>query len=433
MHDFRYVGKKLYCEGVAVEKLAAEHGTPLYVYSQNTITEHFNKLDAAMDPLDHLVCFAVKSNSNIAIIRTLANEGSGFDIVSAGELQRVITAGGDPGKCVFAGVGKTEAEIEFALKKGIYSFNVESEAELVRINKVAGRLKKIAPIAVRVNPNVDAGTHAKITTGTYENKFGIAIEEIEGVYARASKLKNLWLRGIQIHIGSQLTEVKPFKLAVEKMVPLVAKMAAKHNFEFFSIGGGLGIIYNPALASASEEWWQQPKAKKILTPASYAATLKPLLEPLGLRILMEPGRFLVGNAGILVTRVEYVKRTGKKNFVIVDAAMNDLIRPAFYDSYHEIVPLTAKGGALVSSDIVGPICESGDYFAKDRPLPKVGEGDHLALLSAGAYGFVMASNYNTRPLTAEVLVNGKESAVVRKRQAIKDILADESVPKWLQS
>jgi diaminopimelate decarboxylase len=293
-------------------------------------------------------------------------------------------------------------------------------------------LKKIAPIAVRVNPNVDAGTHAKITTGTYENKFGIAIEEIGGVYARASKLKNIWLRGIQIHIGSQLTEVKPFKLAVEKMVPLVAKMAKKYNFEFFSIGGGLGIIYNPALASASAEWWQQPKARKILTPASYAATLKPLLEPLGLRILMEPGRFLVGNAGVLVTRVEYVKRTGRKNFVIVDAAMNDLIRPAFYDSYHEIVPLQAKGGALVSSDIVGPICESGDFFAKDRPLPKVGEGDHLALLSAGAYGFVMASNYNTRPLTAEVLVNGKASAVVRKRQAIKDILADESVPKWLK-
>ena len=433
MHDFRYVGKKLYCEGVAVEKLVAEHGTPLYVYSQNTISEHFNKLDAAMDPLDHLICFAVKSNSNLAIIRTLANEGSGFDIVSAGELERVIAAGGDPGKCVFAGVGKTEAEIGFALKKGIYSFNVESDAEITRINKVAGRLKKIAPIAVRVNPNVDAGTHAKITTGTYENKFGIAFEGIEQIYARASKLKNIWLRGIQIHIGSQLTEVKPFKLAVEKMLPLVSKLAKKYNFEFFSIGGGLGIIYNPALASASEEWWQQPKAKKILTPASYAATLKPLLEPLGLRILMEPGRFLVGNAGILATRVEYVKRTGKKNFVIVDAAMNDLIRPAFYDSYHEIVPLTAKGGALVSSDIVGPICESGDYFAKDRPLPKVGEGDHLALLSAGAYGFVMASNYNTRPLVAEVLVNGKESAVVRKRQTVKEILADESVPKWLKS
>ncbi len=433
MHDFRYLGKKLYCEGVPVEKLAQEHGTPLYVYSQNTITDHFNKLDAAMDPLDHLVCFAVKSNSNLAVIRALANEGSGFDIVSAGELQRVISAGGEPGKCVFAGVGKTEAEIEFALKKGIYCFNVESEPELKRINKVAQRLKKIAPIAVRVNPNVDAGTHAKITTGTYENKFGIAIEEIEGIYARASKLKNLWLRGIQIHIGSQLTEVKPFKLAVEKMIPLVTKLAQKYHFEFFSIGGGLGIIYNPALASADAKWWKSPKAKKILTPASYAATLKPLLEPLGLRILMEPGRFLVGNAGALVTRVEYVKQTGKKNFVIVDAAMNDLIRPAFYDSYHEIVPLKTKGGALVSSDIVGPICESGDYFAKDRPLPKVGEGDHLALLSAGAYGFVMASNYNTRPFAAEVLVNGKESAVIRKRQTVRSILADEAVPKWLKS
>ena len=431
MHHFKYVGNKLFCEHVSVESLAKRHGTPLYIYSQATLTDHFQKLDHALAPLDHLICFAMKANSNAAVMRTLGNLGSGFDVVSEGELRRVIAAGGDPRQCVFAGVGKTEREIEYALSQGIYCFNVESEPELVRINRVAVRLKKIAPVAVRVNPNVDAGTHAKITTGTYANKFGIAFEAVEGVYARASKLKNLRLRGLQMHIGSQLTEVKPFELAVRKVLPLVAKLAARYKFEFFSIGGGLGIIYDPALASGAADWWQSPRAKRILTPSSYAATLVPLLAPLDLRILIEPGRFIVGNAGILVTRIEYVKRTGKKNFVIVDAAMNDLIRPAFYDSYHEIVPLRKKGGATVSSDVVGPICESGDYFCKDRPLPKVGEGDHLALLSAGAYGFVMASNYNTRPLVAEVLVHGNKSALVRERQPVAKAWEGEKLPAWL--
>src|SRR6266540_2015666 len=359
MHDFRYVGGKLYCEGVAIESLAKKFGTPLYVYSQRTLTDHFQKLDAALAPLDHLICYAVKANSNLAVLRALANLGGGFDIVSEGELGRVIAAGGSPKKCAFAGVGKTESEIEFALRRGIYSFNVESEPELERINRAAGRLRKIAPVAVRVNPNVDAGTHAKITTGTYENKFGIAYEQVEGVYARASKLKHLRLRGVQMHIGSQLTQVKPFELAVKKVLPLVQKLARKHDLEFFSIGGGLGIIYNPALDSGTSEWWQSPTAKDLLTPARYADTLVPLLKPLGLRILIEPGRFIVGNAGILVTRVEYVKQTGRKNFVIVDAAMNDLIRPAFYDSYHEIVPVARNGGhALISSDVVGTIWES---------------------------------------------------------------------------
>ncbi|MBK7998689.1 MAG: diaminopimelate decarboxylase [Verrucomicrobia bacterium] len=433
MHDFHYVGNKLHCERVSVESLVKKHGTPLYIYSQHTLTDHFQKLDQALAPLNHLICYAMKANSNAAVMRTLANQGGGFDVVSEGELRRVIAAGGDPRKCVFAGVGKTEREIEFALKKGIYSFNVESEAELIRINKVAARLKKKAPVAVRVNPNVDAGTHAKITTGTYENKFGIAFEQVEGVYARASKLKNLWLRGLQMHIGSQLTQVKPFELAVKKVVPLVAKLAKKYNFEFFSIGGGLGIVYNPALESGDSAWWKSASAKAILTPEVYAKTLVPLLKPLGLRILIEPGRFIVGNAGILVTRVEYVKRTGKKNFVIVDAAMNDLIRPAFYDSYHQIVPLARNGSkATVSSDVVGPICESGDYFAKDRPLPKVGEGDYLALLSAGAYGFVMASNYNSRGFAAEVLVNKNQAAVVRPRQPVDEIWATESIPAWLK-
>ena len=431
MHDFRYVGKKLYCEGVAVESLAKKFGTPLYVYSQRTLTRHFQELDRAMSPVQHLICFAMKSNSNQSVLRTLTNLGGGFDIVSGGELQRVIAAGGDPRKCVFAGVGKTDEEIEFALRRGVYSFNAESEPELQRINRVAARLKKVAPVAVRVNPNVDAQTHAKITTGTYENKFGIAFENVEGIYARASKLKNLKLRGVQMHIGSQLTTVSPFEQAVKKVIPLAAKLKAKYGLEFFSIGGGLGIIYNPALASGDAKWWKTAAAKKILTPSSYAARLVPLLKPLNMRILMEPGRFISGNSGILVTRVEYVKRTGKKNFVIVDAAMNDLIRPAFYDAYHEIVPLAQKGGATISSDVVGPICESGDYFCKDRPLPKVVEGDRIALLSAGAYGFVMASVYNTRSPAAEVLVNGKRSALVRKRMPVKEIWAAESVAPWL--
>lgn len=432
MHDFHYVGRKLYCERVAVDSLIRRFGTPLYIYSQHTLADHFQKLDQALASLDHLICYAVKANSNAAVMRTLANLGSGFDVVSEGELRRVIAAGGQPGRCVFAGVGKTEAEIEFALRRGIYSFNVESEPELVRINKVAARLKKVAPVAVRVNPNVDAGTHAKITTGTYENKFGIAFEQVEGVYARAARLKNLRLRGLQMHIGSQLTEVKPFELAVRKVLPLVLKLSQRHPFEFFSIGGGLGIIYKWALESGGASWWRSTRARHILTPKTYADTLVPLLRPLGLRILIEPGRFIVGNAGILVTRVEYVKQTGRKNFVIVDAAMNDLIRPAFYDSYHEIIPTTERNGELIRSDVVGPICESGDYFAKDRPLPRVGEGEHLALLSAGAYGFVMASNYNTRATAAEVLVNGAKAALVRERQKLADIWKLDRIPAWLK-
>jgi diaminopimelate decarboxylase len=432
MHGFHYVGKKLYCEDVAIESLAKKFGTPLYVYSQGTLTDHFQKLDRALAPLDHLVCFAMKSNSNLAVLRVLANLGSGFDIVSGGELQRVIAAAGDPRKCVFAGVGKTEAEIEFALKQNVYSFNAESEPELERINRVAARLKKVAPVAVRVNPGVDAYTHAKITTGTYENKFGIQFEHVEAVYTRAAKLKNLRLRGVQMHIGSQVTKTAPFEQAVRKVLPLVKRLKEKHALEFFSIGGGLGIVYQPALASGAAAWWKSSMAKNILTPQKYAERLVPLLKPLGLRILIEPGRFISGNAGVLVTRVEYVKRTGRKNFVIVDAAMNDLIRPAFYDAYHEIVPLTRNGSARVSSDVVGPICESSDYFCKDRPLPKVGEGDHLALLSAGAYGFAQASNYNTRSLAAEILVNGGQAAVVRERQRVEKIWAGEKIATWLR-
>jgi diaminopimelate decarboxylase len=432
MHDFRYAGNKLYCEGVAVETLARRFGTPLYVYSQRTLTSRFQELDRALAGVEHLVCFAVKSNSNLSVLRVLARLGSGFDIVSGGELQRVLAAGGDPRQCAFAGVGKTESEIAFALRQGVYTFNAESEPELERINRVAARLKKTAPVAVRVNPNVAAGTHKKITTGTYENKFGIAFEEVEAVYARASKLKHLRLRGLQMHIGSQITEVKPFEEAVRKVLPLVTRLKQEHGLEFFSLGGGLGIVYKPALASGAAAWWRSAEGRRLITPQKYAARLLPLLKPLGLRILIEPGRFIAGSAGILVTRVEYVKRTGRKNFLIVDAAMNDLIRPAFYEAYHEIVPVARKGGTLVSSDVVGPICESGDFFCRDRPLPRAAQGDHLALMSAGAYGFAMASNYNTRPLAAEVMVKGKRAALVRERQPLKALWSGETAAPWLR-
>ena len=432
MHDFHYTGDKLCCESVAVEALARRYGTPLYVYSQHTLTEHFQDLDRALAGVEHLVCFSVKSNSNQSVLRVLARLGSGFDIVSGGELQRVIAAGGDPRRCAFAGVGKTETEIEFALRQGVHTFNAESEPELERINRVAARLKKTAPVAVRVNPDVAAHTHKKITTGTYQNKFGIAFEQIEGVYARASKLKHLRLRGLQMHIGSQITDVSPFEQAVRKVLPLVTRLKQKHGLEFFSLGGGLGIVYQPTLASGAAAWWRSAAARRIITPQKYAARLLPLLKPLGLRILIEPGRFISGNAGILLTRVEYVKRTGRKNFLIVDAAMNDLIRPAFYEAYHEIVPVTRNRGALVRSDVVGPICESGDFFCQDRPLPKTEQGDYLALMSAGAYGFVMASNYNTRCLAAEVMVNGNRSALVRERQPASEIWSGEKPAPWLK-
>ena len=319
------------------------------------------------------------------MLRALARLGSGFDIVSGGELQRVIAAGGDPRQCVFAGVGKTESEIEFALRQGVYTFNAESEPELERINRVAARLKKTAPVAVRVNPDVEAHTHKKITTGTYENKFGIAFEQIEGVYARASKLKHLRLRGLQMHIGSQITEVSPFEQAVRKVLPLVTRLKERHGLEFFSLGGGLGIVYKPALASGAAAWWKSAAARRILTPQKYAARLLPLLKPLGLRILIEPGRFISGNAGILVTRVEYVKRTGRKNFLIVDAAMNDLIRPAFYEAYHEIVPVTRKAGRAGQLRRGGPDLRVGRLLL---PGPAAAQGGAGRLPGADERGGV---------------------------------------------
>jgi len=432
MHHFHYIGQQLCCEAVSLESLAKKFGTPLYVYSQRTMTEHFQKLQQAMSGVDRLICFAVKSNSNQAVLRVLASLGSGFDIVSGGELLRVIAAGGDAQKCVFAGVGKSADEIELALRQEVYSFNAESEPELERIDRIAARAGQVAPVAIRVNPDVQAHTHKKITTGTYENKFGMAFEKIEEVYARASRLKHLRLRGLQMHIGSQITEVGPFEAAVEKIIPLVKRLKEIYGLEFLSIGGGLGIVYEPALASGASHWWDSSRAKNILTPKKYATALLPWLRPLGLKILLEPGRFISGNAGVLVTRVEYVKRTGRKNFLIVDAAMNDLIRPAFYDAYHEIVPLRRTNGQWLKADVVGPICESGDFFCQDRPLPPMAQGNYLALMSAGAYGSVMASNYNTRALPAEVLVQGRRAALVRQRQALDAIWQGERLAPWLK-
>ncbi|PTX97407.1 diaminopimelate decarboxylase [Verrucomicrobia bacterium LW23] len=428
MHHFSLQGGDLFVEGCRISDIAREHGTPLYVYSAATITDNYDALATALAPLDPMICFAMKANSTLGVLSLLARRGCGFDLVSGGELFRVKQAGGAPHRCTFAGVGKTRAEIEAAILAGVYSFNAESVAELEAINHISGEMKQRAPVAIRVNPNVDAGTHAKITTGTYENKFGIAFEEIASLYEyAATSLKNLELRGVQMHIGSQITETGPFVKAIQKMLPLVSELKRKHNIQFFDIGGGMGIVYKDALASGKPDWWKANPQQ--MTPAMYAAAIIPLLKDLGLKILIEPGRFLTGNAGVLVTDVLYVKNTGAKNFVIVDAAMNDLIRPAFYDSYHEIIPLVASEGKgkLVPTDVVGPVCESGDYFTKDRLLPVLKAGDKIALMSAGAYGFVMSSNYNTRPRPAEILVKGNKATIVRKREKFEDLVRGETV------
>lgn len=428
MHGFSYKNGSLFCEDVALSDLAATHGTPLYVYSAGTILDHYTRLDAALGEVDHEVAYAVKANSNLSVLRLLANHGAGFDIVSGGELFRVIQAGGDPAHCTFAGVGKTREEIIYALQQGIYSFNVESEEELRYLNEVAGELGVIAPAAVRVNPNVDAKTHKYISTGKSENKFGVDFGAILDLYDRASKeLKNIKLRGLQMHIGSQLTSIAPFIEAVDKVVPMVKELKQRHGIEFWSIGGGIGIIYQESLDSGRVDWWEkQPEAERPLTIERYGKELVPRLKDLGLKILLEPGRYIVGNAGVLLTRCLYEKKGSAKTFKIVDAGMNDLIRPALYEGHHEIVPLVEPSSSeRVKMDVVGPICESGDFFCQDRELPDFQPGDLIALMSAGAYGFVMASNYNSRPLPAEILVDGATAKVVRKRQSLEDLLAGE--------
>lgn len=428
MHGFSYNNCSLFCEDVALQDLADEYGTPLYVYSGATILDHFKRLDAAMVGVDHEVAYAVKANSNLSVLRLLANHGAGFDIVSGGELFRVIKAGGDPAHCTFAGVGKTRDEIVYALEKGIYSFNVESEEELRYLNQVAGELGVIAPAAVRVNPNVDAKTHKYISTGKSENKFGVDFGVIADLYERAAKeLPHIKLRGLQMHIGSQLTSISPFIEAVEKVIPLVTSLKEKHSIEFWSIGGGIGIIYQEALQSGSEEWWSaQPEETRPLTVERYGKELVPRIKDLGLKILLEPGRYIVGNAGVLLTKCLYEKKGSAKTFKIVDAGMNDLIRPALYEGHHQIVPLKQPSSETsIKVDVVGPICESGDFFCQDRELSDFQAGEHIALMSAGAYGFAMASNYNSRPLPAEILVEGKTATVIRKRQTLDDLIAGE--------
>lgn len=424
MHDFSYRNGSLHCEEVDLEKVAAEFGTPVFVYSAKTLRDHFRELDSEFSGLDHELAYAVKANSNLAILRLLAAEGSGFDIVSGGELERVLRAGGDPEKCTFAGVGKTRAEIEAALNAGIYSFNMESEEEAEAISAVAGELGKTARVAFRVNPNVDAKTHKYISTGKSENKFGIDFDRIEAAYERAAKLPNLRLAGIQMHIGSQLTSVSPFVEAVEKVAPLARKLKETHGIEFFSIGGGIGIVYEEALESGKAEWWAN-HAERPLTPAEYAAAIRPHLEPLGLKILLEPGRFIAGNAGVLLTTCLYEKKGNAKTFKIIDSGMHQLIRPALYEGHHQIVPVKVGEGKTERVDVVGPICETGDFFCQDREVAAFGPGEVIALMSAGAYGMAMASTYNTHPLPPEVLVEGDQTRLVRRRQTMEEIFAQE--------
>ena len=444
MHFFEYREGRLYCEEVDLSSVAAEFGTPSYVYSTGTILDHYVRLDAALAPLDHLICYAVKANSNRAILKLLVGAGAGFDIVSGGELYRVLAAGGDPAKCTFAGVGKSPEEIEYALDQGVHCFNVESEAELESIDNIARLRNQRAAIALRVNPDVDPHTHRYISTGSHENKFGIALDHLWAVYDRAARMRNIKIVGIQMHIGSQIIEAKPFANAIEKVASLVRELKSKYAINFFSIGGGMGIIYRRALESGSGKWWHDHGAEpSAFSVRDYADAIVPPLRELGIRILIEPGRFLVGNAGVLLTRVLYIKQSGVKKFAIVDAGMNDLIRPALYQSYHEIVPCWAsvsdadpsmsKSTSMSKTekiDIVGPVCESGDFFALDREMPALQEGDLLAIMSAGAYGFVMASNYNSRPLPAEVLVRGDKFALIRKRQTRKDLVREELETPW---
>lgn len=419
MNAFEYMDGELHCEKVPLRRLAEDFGTPLYVYSQGHIVWQFKALVEALGKLDHLVCFAVKANSNLAVLRALANEGAGFDIVSGGELYRVVQAGGEPGRCVFSGVGKTREEIEYALKQGIYLFNVESEPELRWIAEVAQRVGKRAPVAIRVNPGVEPQTHDYISTGRHESKFGISMDRVLDVYREAARLPGLEIRGAQMHIGSQITSTAPFVRAIKKMLPLIEKLRAlaPETLRCFDIGGGLAIRY---------------RNEKPPGAAEFARAVTPLLEPLGLKIVLEPGRFIVGNGGVLLTRVLHVKRTPVKQFVITDAAMNDLIRPALYGSHHEILPVAAPATKKkMVADVVGPVCESGDFFAQGRKISVVGEGDLLALMSAGAYGMVMASNYNSRPRPAEVMVNGWHCELVRRRESVKDLINGEVVAQWL--
>jgi len=417
MNTFTYRGDRLYAEGVALSEIAEKHGTPCYVYSRAHIEAQWRAFDQAFGVRDHLVCYAVKANSNLGLLNVLARLGSGFDIVSVGELERVLAADGDPGKVVFSGVGKGMHEIERALEAGIACFNVESEAELVVLNEVAARLGRHAPVSLRINPDVDARTHPYISTGLKESKFGIPMREARAAYRAAQRLSHLRIVGVDCHIGSQLTELAPFADALERVLELVDQLAADGIvLQHIDLGGGLGIRYRN----------EEPPA-----PGEYVAAFLQRLDAHGdryrhLKLLIEPGRAIVGNAGVLLTRVRYLKHVEAKNFAIVDAAMNDLMRPALYGAWQDIAPVLKRAGTAQNYDVVGPVCESGDFLGRDRAL-KVQAGDLLAVCSAGAYGSCMSSNYNTRPRAPEVMVQGENFHVVRRRETIEELLLPESL------
>jgi diaminopimelate decarboxylase len=421
MHHFEYRGDELYCEQVPLAKIAAEVGTPVYVYSHATLERHYRVFDDALQGHKHIICYSAKANSNLAVLRSLVVLGAGVDTVSRGEIFRALKAGADPKKIVFSGVGKREDEIEYALIQGILAFNVESVGELHAIERVAARVGKRAPISLRVNPDVDAQTHPYISTGLKKNKFGIPVTQAQQTYAEAASLPHLEIVGLDCHIGSQLTKTSPFRDAIARLGDLTRTLVKDGiGIRYVDIGGGLGIPYNQ----------EDPP-----TPAEYGRAIGEAMSAfagLDVTLICEPGRVIVGNAGVLVTKTLYLKQGEIKNFVIVDAAMNDLIRPAFYDSYHAIWPVQKRGGEAYVADVVGPICESGDFLARDRSLAqKPDEGDLLALMSAGAYGFTMSSNYNTRPRAAEVLVKGAEYAVVRRREELEDLVHGEGVPGFV--
>jgi len=424
MEPFQYHDRQLYCEDVPVAELAARYGTPLYVYSQSAILETLNSLRSAFADVDPLVCYSVKANSNLGILKVMAEHGSGFDVVSGGELHRVKLAGGDPERTVFAGVGKTDDEIVAGLEAGVLMFNVESEGELEAITRVAAALNRVAPIALRVNPDVDPRTHRYTSTGKKESKFGMDIERSLRVAEAALAMSSVRMIGMHMHIGSQITTTEPYAGAVAKGVEVIGQLRRMgHPIEWYNMGGGFGISY------------KKSEARSI---AEFAAAILPGVKAAGCRLAIEPGRVIAGNAGILVSRVLYTKQSGDKRFLIQDAAMNDLIRPALYDSFHRIWPVAAAPGlpappddfeaaipGTESWDVVGPVCESGDFLAKDRSLPQLDRGDLIAIFSAGAYGMVMASNYNTRPRAAEVLVALRQSRLVRRRETYEDLVSQE--------
>jgi diaminopimelate decarboxylase len=420
MNFFAYRGNELFAEEVPLAKIADAVGTPCYVYSLATLQRHYRVFDEAFGEAPHLVCYSVKANSNVAILRAFAREGSGFDIVSGGELYRALAAGADPRKIVFSGIGKTRDEMAYALREGILMFNVESSAELELLDRVAADLGKRAPIALRVNPDVDPKTHPYISTGLKKSKFGIDFRRALEAYERARSLAHVDVIGVDCHIGSQLTDVSPFRDALSRVRGLVLELRARGiGLRYLDFGGGLGITYD---------------AENPPSPSDYAgALLADGVDKLGVTLLLEPGRVLVGNAGLLLTRVLYLKETDAKKFVIVDGAMNDLIRPSLYGSYQRIEPVARSSRDSTVVDVVGPVCESGDFLAKDRALPRVEAGELLAVRSAGAYGFVMSSNYNTRPRAAEVLVDGSSYHVVRSRETLADLVRGESIPESLRS